>query len=261
MHGLPASKLTLAPVDIDGWSPSGGFEIADYDSRTQVLIGRLIASTCVALTMKGMLQPVGGGHTKQALAKAQGEEPPLIPSMFKLGKPISVDFRERIAEFMAGERVIYDGDGKSPYLSRYYITNRPTMPDGSDPFNLLGDPKEGAVWRTANVSAYLHHFHRGDMDRELHNHPWAWGLSLILVGGYREERRVGDRVVSRILKPGMLNWVGHDDFHRVDLLEKDAWTLFIVGRKVSSWGFWDRQTGGFKPWRQFLEDKRRVLTP
>lgn len=57
---------------------------------------------------------------------------------------------------------------------------------------------------------FLHRFRRGDEDRELHNHPW-WGLSLVLVGGYLEERRVwaagGERVETRRLRPGALNLI------------------------------------------------------
>jgi hypothetical protein len=37
---------------------------------------------------------------------------------------------------------------------------------------------------------YLHHFHSSDQGDELHNHPWVWGLSLVLAGGYYEERVV-----------------------------------------------------------------------
>lgn len=35
---------------------------------------------------------------------------------------------------------------------------------------------------------FLHFFHRGDEDRDLHDHPWA-GRGLVLAWGYREERR------------------------------------------------------------------------
>jgi hypothetical protein len=37
-------------------------------------------------------------------------------------------------------------------------------------------------------NVYLHHFHSSDQGDELHNHPWVWGLSLVLAGGYSEER-------------------------------------------------------------------------
>lgn len=130
-------------------------------------------------------------------------------------------------------RVICGEQG--PYLSRYTLR---ALDDG------------GMV--------YLHHFHRGDADRDLHNHPWP-GSSLILAGGYREERRVSDglggfTVEPRVYVEGDVNEIGPDTFHRVDLLnpEAGAWTLFTVGAKAQSWSFWDRDTGILTPWREAL---------
>lgn len=55
-----------------------------------------------------------------------------------------------------------------PYLTRCYLLGRD--------------------WKWGNI--YLHHFHSSDQGDELHNHPWSWGLSLVLSGGYSEERIV-----------------------------------------------------------------------
>lgn len=101
---------------------------------------------------------------------------------------------------------------------------------------------------------YLHRFMRSDEDRELHNHPWP-GRSLILVGGYLEERREADRVVEHVYAPGDINALEANTFHRVDLLERDCWTLFWTGPKEQSWGFWDRDIGTFTPWRDFIKAK------
>jgi hypothetical protein len=146
------------------------------------------------------------------------------------------------------------------YLSRYYLipSQRPTMADGSEPFDPWGNTIKGAIWPNKSWAIYLHHFHRSDVDRELHNHPWRWAVSLILVGGYREERRVGNRVTYRFLRPGMLNILTDKDFHRVDLVEKDAWSLFLTGPKIQGWGFWDRVTGRTTPRREFLREKQQV---
>jgi hypothetical protein len=153
-------------------------------------------------------------------------------------------------------RIIADQAGTSKYLSRYYLTGRPTMPDGSEPFD-AGQARPGAVWPKSPFSIYLHHIHRGDEDRQLHNHPWAWSFSLILSGGYLEERRIKNGVVRRTLAPLVIHWIGHDTFHRIDTLGKSgAWTLFVVGPKVSGWGFWDRATGELTEWRAFLDRKR-----
>lgn len=166
----------------------------------------------------------------------------------------------RLAARLPRPRVIYDVDGVSPYLTRYYLLGRPRMPDGSEPFDKFGNPHPDAVFPTG-IGLYLHRFHRGDKDRELHNHPWRWSCALVLAGGYVEERRVRDNVVRRDVKPGRLNWIGHDDFHRVDLRGPEAWTLFLAGPKVSSWGFWNRATGAFTHWREFLNVKRSNPQP
>lgn len=158
-------------------------------------------------------------------------------------------------------RVIFDGEGRTPYLTRHYLFGRPVMPDGSEPFDQFGDMRPGAIfparsWQKVIGGIYLHRFHRSDSDRELHSHPWRWALSLILVGGYREERRRGLKVVSRDVKAGQFNYIRHSDRHRVDLLAPDGWSLIVVGPKVSSWGFWSRETLEETPWREFLARKR-----
>lgn len=116
------------------------------------------------------------------------------------------------------------------YLSRYTLS---TLPTGGH--------------------VYLHHFHRSDIDRDLHNHPWG-GTSLILTGGYDEERRDldGPSVNRRRFRPGCVNVLKPDTFHRVDLLTSDCWTLFVASERVQSWGFWDRDTGLFTPWRDAI---------
>jgi hypothetical protein len=183
-----------------------------------------------------------------------------------VGEGVSMSLARRIVETIAGwlppPRVIYDHEGKSPYLSRYYLKGRPTMPDGSDPFGPDGAPKREAVWREG-IGIYLHKFHRGDDDEALHNHPWVWSRSLVLVGGYVEERRIWlnppafFQVERRIVRPPSWNKIDADDFHRVDLIEKDCWSLFISGPKTGkSWGFWDRWTSQFWPWREFITKVR-----
>lgn len=114
-----------------------------------------------------------------------------------------------LASLLPVRRRIVGEDG-SPYLTRYTVFRR----------------------------LYLHRFHRSDADRTLHNHPWGRSYSLILIGGYREERR--DSVHVR--KPGSIVVIDHDTFHRVDLLHGEAWSLFLAGPVQQSWGFWNRAT-------------------
>lgn len=140
---------------------------------------------------------------------------------------------------------IIGGEG-DVYLERYYIA-------GEYPAQYWPDPVEPRLpWLPFTL--YLHRFNRPDLDRELHNHPWAWAVSLILRGGYIEERNVGERATTvRRLRPGMLNVIKQNTFHRVlELCGPEVWTLFFSGPKVDTWGFKDFATGSFEymPWRE-----------
>lgn len=115
------------------------------------------------------------------------------------------------------------GEDGSLYLSRY---------------KLLGwMPGDNRVWP---FSVYLHHFHRPDMDEAPHNHPWKWACSFILIGGYWEYRIThGDECGrSRWKGPLAFNWISHSIYHLVTQTRfRDTWTIFMVGPRVSSWGF------------------------
>lgn len=178
--------------------------------------------------------------------------PPAHPIRMALGREVR-RVVARLAERLPRPRVIYDRAGLSPYLSRYYVL-------GGARDNEDGDAEtQRAPWELLNL--YLHHFHRGDDDLALHNHPWSWSVSLVLAGGYREERRDDTRprgadVVLRDVPPLSFNVIRGTDFHRVELLEDDCWSLFLAGPKVSSWGFWDRTTGETLGWREFINRRR-----
>lgn len=145
---------------------------------------------------------------------------------------------EWVASFLPSV-TIPDTEGK-PYLTRYF------------PF--------GKERKYFNV--FLHYFHASDKDHGddgsllLHNHPWRLSLSLILVGGYSEERRHPDDTIERKEFPaGSFNYLNDGHFHRVDLLGKDGWSLFMTGwrrNEKSSWGFWNRNSKTYIPFREQL---------
>ena len=134
--------------------------------------------------------------------------------------------------FNLNVREIYRRDNNK-YLTRYYVFRKPFK------------------WMP---SIYLHCFHASDEDMELHNHDWNRSISFILSGSYLEERLVGNKVVTRTLKPGDINYIRANDFHRVELKSKRVWTLFISGSKIkaSGWGFIDRETFKFVPWQEHV---------
>jgi hypothetical protein len=153
-------------------------------------------------------------------------------------------------------RVIMDPDGK--YLSRWYLTNAPTMPDGSYPFDSWGDKRPEANWGRWPISWFIHCFHKSDDARDLHSHPCKWALCLVLAGGYIEYRLVDGQVVRRIMKPWSINLLRWNTLHRVELIGKDAWSLVLWGPKFSSWGYYNPETAVYTPWRKAHEDKRKA---
>jgi hypothetical protein len=85
--------------------------------------------------------------------------------------------------------------------------------------------------RVFGVRPLLHRFHRPDADRHEHNHPWIWCFSVVLCGSYDEVRGGRERRVR------FFNLLRHGDYHRIARLNGEVWTLFLAGRRVSSWGF------------------------
>lgn len=126
----------------------------------------------------------------------------------------------------------------SPYLTRYYV-----WPKG-EPGQLRHE-----VERNTPFGVYIHKFHRSDKDRHPHNHPWDESIALILAYGYIEEKDGR----TRVYKPGDVNVITKNDFHRVTLLNEEAgsWSLFVAGRRMQNWGFRD-DDGDVIPWKEYL---------
>lgn len=151
---------------------------------------------------------------------------------------------------MQPPRVIHDRAAAEPYLSRWYLIGKPPVIDK------LGNPTFRARLQWV-PQLYLHRFHRSDGDHELHNHPWKWSIAIILSGGYSEEHRTADNHVERrIFVPGDVNLIKQNDYHRVDLLGEDSWSLFIAGPRCDTWFFWDRTTHKCAHWKALLEWKQ-----
>lgn len=109
-------------------------------------------------------------------------------------------------------------------------------------------------------TVYLHEFIQPDEDRDLHNHPWDVAYSLLLAGGYDEERFGDEDIVRRHLRPGRVNKILRDDYHRVVRLHggTTTWTLFVTWAYVGPWGFRDWETREYTPWRRYLRERGRL---
>ena len=136
---------------------------------------------------------------------------------------------ERMAMAFPGRVIPRQGQkGPEPYLHRHYLRKADVE----------------------NHGLFLHRFVASDDAGELHNHPWEWSRSFILSGSYREIRAHGsaDRSAKptrytlvereeRILSAGDVNFLGWFDFHRVELLTPEVWTIFVHGPRIQTWGF------------------------
>jgi hypothetical protein len=149
--------------------------------------------------------------------------------------------------------VICDEADGTPYLTRVLLPRIPRW-----------------VPVVGGVRPMVHKFHRPDVDRDLHSHPWAWMLSLVLAGAYVEERRDraaeadkvdGEPVATRRRLVRWLNWLTAEDFHRVAELDGELYTLFCVGPRLDrdpTWEFMDVDDGTRVPWREYLDRKKIV---
>lgn len=122
------------------------------------------------------------------------------------------------------------------------------------PDYVSGDPYITRVLlpKLGETRAFLHHIHRADHERDLHDHPWSWSFSIVLCGSYDEERPTdchhSDCTSTKTRRVRWFNFIRGTDVHRITQLHGDVWTLFVHGpRHGRSWGFreWD---SGYERW-------------
>lgn len=162
---------------------------------------------------------------------------------------------------------LYHRDG-SPYMYRYWTMPKAALRviDGVQEVDSgLRPPTDAALGFELRddirhlPAARLHNICTADLDREMHNHPWSF-ISIVLRGGYTERRPLyenpefdafwGDEpgyIVRR--KVGSIAFRSHNDRHRIVHVERDTWTLILMGPKRQTWGFFT--AAGFVNWREF----------
>jgi hypothetical protein len=111
-------------------------------------------------------------------------------------------------------RTIYDRDGNTPYMERYYLLF-----------------KDRPKWFPFNIT--LHKVCLSDLP-VLHDHPWPYA-TIILKGGYIEHT------------PEFRWWrgAGHfrirkaTDYHWLEVPKEGipSWSLFFMGKRSREWGF------------------------
>lgn len=131
-------------------------------------------------------------------------------------------------------RVIYDRVESDPYLIRFYLLPR---------------------WMTLGLCrVVLHRFVRSDSPLDgTHDHPWPY-CSIVLSGGYWEHTAEG----RKFYKPGSMLFRKATHLHRIELIDtgEPVYTLFIMGPKVRSWGFF--VNGKWHPWRDWIAYRKAM---
>lgn len=125
-------------------------------------------------------------------------------------------------------------------------------------------------WRiiqTPLVGLYVHRIERPDHDVALHDHPWRatrytsfW--SFIVRGGYTEsfatatELECNERSMLVHTAPTVRSFP-NGAMHRIGYVQPNTWTVVLVGRRVSSWCFYDAGLGQRVDWRAYLLNQGR----
>jgi hypothetical protein len=151
----------------------------------------------------------------------------MSPPLDSLVRSSLEKFSTRLADKDMRSLIPRDG---LPYLYRAYLEGGDT-PDGEP-------------------GLFLHKFVASDDENLLHCHPWRWSVSFILSGRYREIRSQHDPrfatslhevvledTTTQRLEPGDTNFIGMKDFHSVEILTPEVWTLFLHGPRAAQWGF------------------------
>ena len=134
---------------------------------------------------------------------------------------------------------VINGPDQRPYLERYHVMRLPF-----------------------GYQVYLHRFVASDPGRGLHNHPWRHAISLVLCGAYQETRMrnacADNRLQTRWLRPGRLNLISGEVFHRVNLpAGVECWSLFVHAPKAKSWGF--IQSRGYRDHSEIVDQSSNPL--
>jgi hypothetical protein len=136
-------------------------------------------------------------------------------------------------------------------------------------FHLEGYMNRWWLFKTRWISARIHEVLRSDLDRHLHDHPW-WNISIVLRGGYHEVMpRCKIPHFGYPARPGVewcrVKWRGPGSIvfrratsrHRLELpTGQTSWSLFIMGPRVQTWGFYTES--GKVSWREYETTKDKI---
>jgi len=105
--------------------------------------------------------------------------------------------------------------------------------------------------RTRWGQLYFHVFHRGDVDRAVHDHPWPW-ITFPFTSYWELVRHPAGRKSLHFVTRFRLHRRPATYTHRVldDREGRKMFTLFWHGPKEREWGFWEGRT--WTHWKEYL---------
>lgn len=75
-------------------------EFTSQDRRVSTLIGRLIINTCLAMSDKSNIKPIGPGHKTYAASRNKKDERELSVRTFQVGAPVTLDLRDDLKAYV-----------------------------------------------------------------------------------------------------------------------------------------------------------------
>lgn len=131
----------------------------------------------------------------------------------------AVAFRDPARHLYASDRELY--------MSRWHVVREGTF-------------ASRVLQKLTGYSAIrLHHTHRSDQGRDLHNHPFTY-RTFVLDGHYVEAFKPALRkpLQCRTLWAGSTARHDRHAFHRISAVStRGVWTLFCMTRNMGEWGF------------------------
>jgi hypothetical protein len=95
------------------------------DERLYILVSRLVLNTCLMVADPDQVKPLGFSHKRHVAKQGRRSGPP-EQRVFQVGRPINLDCRDAIQEYIEGERTARELKVQS--LTRGYFRQQPHGP-------------------------------------------------------------------------------------------------------------------------------------
>lgn len=148
--------------------------------------------------------------------------------------PHGEHYDEARAAVERGHYHLITTNGRTLYLARFWLTPPTTSETGG---------------LESGLSELLHRIVEPDDARAFHDHPWSF-TSIVLAGGYVEERQTEDGLRREVRDVGSVAFRETLDLHRVAEVEPGTWTRVTTGKRRRTWGFW-------LPFMDYLAERAR----